>query len=66
MQSGRRQRRDESGSRENKRKLYFFCVSPGQICIFMYNLELEYRGAVEDICTFVCTCTKNMFLIHVH
>ena len=65
MQSGRRQRRDESGSRENKRKLYFFCVSREQICIFMYNLELEYRGAVEDICTFFA-CTSMMFFIHVH
>ena len=66
MHSGRRQSRKASGSEKNKRKLDFWCVSPGQICIFMYNPELEYRGVVQVRCTFVCTCTSNMFLIHVH
>ena len=66
MQSGHRQSQKELGSRKNKIKLYFWCVSPRQICIFMYNLELEYRGTVQDRCTFVCTCTSYMFLIHVH
>ena len=66
MHSGRRQSWKASGSRKNKRKLDFWCVSLGQICIFMYNLELEYRDAVQDIGTFVCICTSKMFLIHVH
>ena len=66
MQSYRRKRQKASWSGKNKRKLDFWCVSLGQICIFMYDLESEYRGAVQDICTFVCTYTSNMFLIHVH
>ena len=66
MHSGRRKRKQELGSEKNKRKLDFWCVSPWQICIFMYNPELEYRGAVQDRCTFVYTFTSNMFLIHVH
>ena len=66
MHSGHRWSRRALGSEKNKRKLEFWCVSPGQICIFMYSPELEYRGPVQDICTFVCTCTSNMFLIHVH
>ena len=66
MHSGHGQRQQALGLGKNKRNLYFWCVSLGQICIFMYNPELKYRGAVQDICTFVCTCTSNMFLIHVH
>ena len=66
MHNGHGQRKQASSSGKNKRKLEFWCVSPGKICIFMYNPELEYRGTVREICTFVCTCTWKMFLIHVH
>ena len=39
--------KNHQGPRKTKRKLDFGCVSPGQICIFMYSPELEYRGAVH-------------------
>ena len=46
MHSGRGQRQQASESGKNNIKLEFLCVTPGQICTFMYKRKLEFRGAV--------------------
>ena len=44
MHNGPGQRQQASESGKNKIKLEFWCVSPGQICIFLYKRKLYYRG----------------------
>ena len=46
MHSGHGHRKQASGLGKNKRKLEFLCVSPRQICIFLYKRKLDYRGVV--------------------